>query len=79
MATTTTKEGYVDLFVPRGNAGDDPNLLISINGKNFLLPRGTTSKVPAYVKEEFDRSQKAQEAFDKKSETLLEKATKPIN
>ena len=79
MATSTTnKEEYVDLFVPKGYAGDDPNLIIGINGKNFLLPKGKTSKVPAYVKDEYERSQKAQEAFDKTSETLLEKAKNPI-
>jgi hypothetical protein len=77
MANTNT-EGYVSLFVPRGNAGDDPNVFISINGKNFLLPKGMTSKVPAYVKEEFERSQRAQEAFDRRSAALLEKAQKPL-
>ena len=45
MATNT--EGYVNLFVPKGLANDDPNLFISINGKNFLLPKGKNSKVPA--------------------------------
>ena len=82
MATTETtavKEKYVDLHVPKGQANDDPNEFISINGKNFLLPRGKTSKVPVYVKEEFDRSMRAQEALDAKSEALLQKASTPIN
>ena len=73
-----TGDNYVKLYVPRGNAGDDPNVFISINGKNFLLPRGVESKVPAYVKEEFERSMRAQEAFDRKSAALLEKASNPI-
>lgn len=77
--TATAKEKYVDLFVPKGYANDEPNLFISINGKNFLLPKGQTSKVPAYVKEEFERSQRAQAIFDARSEELLEKASKPIN
>ena len=75
---TTNKEGYVDLFVPKGYANDEPNLFISINGKNFILPKGKTSKVPAYVKEEYERSQRAQAALDEKSEALLEKAKQPI-
>jgi predicted aconitase with swiveling domain len=82
MATENTpkteKETYVDLFVPRGYGNDDPNEFISINGKNFLLPKGKTSKVPKYVKEEFERSQKAQEAFLRKSEALIEKAQQPL-
>lgn len=74
----TNKEGYVDLFIPKGYANDEPNEFISVNGKNFILPKGKTSKVPAYVKEEYDRSMRAQEALDAKSEALLEKAKQPI-
>jgi hypothetical protein len=75
---TTNKEGYVDLFIPKGYANDEPNLFISVNGVNFLLPKGKTSKVPPYIKEEYERSQRAQEARDEKSEALLEKAKQPI-
>lgn len=76
--TTTEKEIYVDLYIPRGYGNDDPNEFISVNGKNFLLPKGKTSKVPKYVKEEFERSQKAQEAFLRKSEALIAKAQQPL-
>ena len=75
---TTNKEGYVDLFIPKGYANDEPNFFISVNGKNYLLPRGKTSKVPHEVKEEYDRAMRAQEALDAKSEALLEKAKQPI-
>ena len=78
MATTTNKEEYVDLFIPKGYANDEPNFFISVNGKNYLLPRGKTSKVPPEVKEEYDRAMRAQEALDAKSEALLEKAKQPI-
>lgn len=80
MANTTTNktEEYVDLFVDRGQVNDDPNLFISVNGKNFILPKGKISKVPKYVKDEYDRAMKAQEAFYAKSEALLEKANQPI-
>ena len=74
----TNKEGYVDLFIPKGYANDEPNYFISINGKNFILPKGKTSKVPPYVKDEYDRAMRAQEALDAKSEALLEKAKQPI-
>lgn len=76
--TTQVKEKYVDLYVPKGYANDEPNLFISINGKNFLLPKGKTSKVPLYVKEEYDRSMRAQEALDRKSAEMLEKANAPL-
>jgi hypothetical protein len=75
---TTNKEGYVDLFISKGYANDEPNYFISINGKNFILPKGKTSKVPQYVKDEYDRAMRAQEALDQKSEALLEKAKHPV-
>jgi hypothetical protein len=78
MATTANKSDYVDLFVPKGYANDDPNLFISINGKNYILPKGKTSKVPPCVKAEYDRSMKAQEIQDENNEKLLEKAKQPI-
>ena len=54
----------VDLFIPRGDINGDPNMLISVNGKNYLLPRGKTSSVPEEVAAEYKRSCKAQEVFD---------------
>lgn len=69
-----TKENYVELYVPKGYIGDEPNVFISLNGKNYLLPKGKTSRVPVSVKEEYDRSRRAQEALDAKSAKLLEKA-----
>ena len=74
----TNKEEYVDLFIPKGYSNDEPNFFISVNGKNYLLPKGKTSKVPPYVKEEYDRAMRAQEALDAKAEALLEKAKQPI-
>lgn len=75
---TTNKEGYVDLFIPKGYVNDEPNEFISLNGKNYILPRGTTSKVPAAVKRQYEKSQRAQERLDKKSAALLEKTKQPI-
>ena len=75
---TTNKEEYVDLFIHKGYANDEPNHFISSFGKNYILPKGKTSKVPPHVKYEYERSQRAQEAFDAKSDALLEKAKQPI-
>ena len=75
MATDKTKkpdEGYVELFVPKGYANDEPNHLIAINGVNYLLPRGKTSLVPKHVADEFHLSQKAQEIMDKHVDDMLE-------
>ena len=64
MEEKNVKDKKEKIFVPKGAPGDDPNLLISINGKNYVLPRGKASEVPAFVAAEFHRSEKAQERFD---------------
>ena len=75
-APTVPDEERVDIHVPKGYANDEPNLLIAVNGVNYLLPRGKTSKVPKFIAEEFYRSQKAQEALDKRVDEMLTEASK---
>ena len=57
----------VQLFIPRGVRPDDPDVFISINGVNYLLPRGKTSVVPDYVAAEYHRAEAAQAKYDKTS------------
>lgn len=71
-ATETPKDNRVEIFVPKGYANDDPNMYISINGVNYLLPRGKKSTVPDFVAAEFYRSQRAQEKLDENIEQMLE-------
>ena len=66
------KDERVEIFVPKGYANDEPNLMIGVNGVNYLLPKGKYSKVPKEIAEEFYRSQKAQEALDKHVDEMLE-------
>ena len=54
----------VNLFIPRGSSVDEPNVIISVNGKNYVLPKGKTSQVPDFVKYEYERSVRAKEAMD---------------
>lgn len=63
-------EDRVDLFIDRGN-GDDPNFLISINGVNYILPKGKTSRVPKFVAEEYWRSREAQNTADETIDRLI--------
>ena len=62
----------VDLFIPRGSSVDEPNVIISVNGKNYVLPKGKTSKVPAFVKYEYERSIRAREAMDVRAAEMAE-------
>ena len=81
MAKTETKastpvvapeEDRVEVFVPKGYANDDPNLFVSVNGVNYLLPRGKKSMVPAHIAAEIERSKRAAEKQDEKMEQMLE-------
>lgn len=74
--TKKTKEPMVDLFIERAEGKDDPNVFISINGKNWLLPKGQVSKVPQAVADEYKRSQEAKAQFYAKSDAFVEAALK---
>lgn len=76
MATKNTepKEGYVKLTLPRARVNEDPNLYVAINGYTYLIPKGKTSEVPAFVADEVHRSQEAMERFYATSDELLERA-----
>lgn len=65
----------VEIFVDRGYANDEPNLIISVNGDMYLLPKGKTSIVPKFVADEYYRSRKAQQSLDDTVEKLLQAAS----
>lgn len=71
-----TGDDREDIFIPRGTANDDPNLFVSVNGVNYLLPKGKSSRVPRAVAEEIRRSQRAAEKQDRNIDALLEAAGK---
>ena len=69
-----SKAELEEVFIPKGNQNDELNLFVSINGVNYLLPKGKKSKVPPWVAYEIRRSQEAQEALDARVDALLEAA-----
>lgn len=75
----TNKVEKVEVYVPKGLANDDPMLYVSINGENYLLPRGKTSLVPTYVKAAIERSYGAQERQEERAKALIEKTKSPTN
>ena len=78
MANNETKTAKVDdrveLFIPRESGNTDPNLLIVINGKNYVLPKGRKSLVPKAVAEEYERSKRAQYKVDNAIFDMVEQA-----
>ena len=61
----TSDDGLVDMFVDRDPSDDNPNVVIGFNGKNYVMPRGEVSRVPKYIKDEYERSKRAQYKADK--------------
>ena len=68
------KDDRVEIFVPRESGNTDPNLIIVINGKNYVLPKGQKSVVPAAVAEEFERSKNAKYKADNAIFDMVEQA-----
>ena len=64
------KNGLVEVYVERGSALDEPNLVVGINGQNYVLPRGKSTLVPPHVAAEVNRSRKAQAIWDRHVEAM---------
>ena len=58
------EEERVEVYIPRGQSNDDPNFFVSVNGTNYLLPKGKKSMVPKCVAEEIRRAFEAQEMLE---------------
>ena len=67
-----TGEARFEVFIPKGGATDEPNRFVSVNGKNYLLPKGKKSLVPPEVAEEIRRANEDQETMDAHMDELLE-------
>lgn len=71
---TTKTDDRVEIFVPRASGNTDPNLIIVINGKNYVLPKGQKSIVPKAVADEYERSKRAQYKVDNAIFDMVEQA-----
>lgn len=70
-------EPRVEVYIPRGYDNDDPNLFVSVNGVNYLLPKGKKSKVPPEVAYEIERARAAQEIMDSHIDEMAAAPGKP--
>ena len=68
-----SNEKRVEVFVPKGYVNEEPNLLVGVNGVNYLLPKGKESSVPAAVAKEYRRSLAARERSDLSGRRLMSK------
>ena len=65
-------EKNVRIRLFKDNSRYKGDLFVSVNGVNYLLPKGKSSLVPKSVAEEIRRSQRAEEKQDEKIDALLE-------
>ena len=59
-----------EIFIERASANEEPNLFVSVNGYNCLLPKGQTSLVPKSVAAEIHRARRAQQRLDETMDAL---------
>ena len=59
----TTVDERVEVFIPRATGGDDPNLFVSVNDYQAILPRGKKSLVPKFIADEINRAMAAEAKF----------------
>lgn len=71
-----TEEDREEIFIPRGQANEDPNFYVGFNDKSYILPRGKTSLVPKAVAAEIKRCRLAESFQDANKEALLKSAPK---
>lgn len=69
----------VPITIPRGDKRDDANLFVSVNGVNYLLPKGQTSMVPPEVAQEVRRSWEAERLMDEHAQELMDRGRQPVN
>lgn len=67
---TAVDNGKVKLVLPRARAGEEPNLFVCINGVNYLIPKGKSVEVPAFVAKEIERSMQAEDFYHDAAEAL---------
>jgi hypothetical protein len=75
---TIKTEKREDIFIPKGSSREDANLFVSVNGRNFLLPKGKTSNVPSYVAAEIRRAWAEEAQGDAKNDELLDMGKEPV-
>lgn len=73
-AKSIREEERVEIYIERAQGNDEPNLFVSVNGYNCLLPKGKTSLVPKSVADEINRARRAQQRLDATIDALKEAA-----
>ena len=69
---TAKASARVKVFIPRGASNEEPNMFVSVNGVNYLLPKGQESEVPAHIAAEIYRANKAAQIRDNNRDQMID-------
>lgn len=78
-AQTTVEKASLDanklcsVKVPRGNEKGDTHQYVAVNGKTYLLTKGKTNQVPKFIKDEYERGEKAKDRCFEAKEARITK------
>ena len=67
-------DGKEEVYIPRGGAGTEEQLVVGINGVLTIIPKGVRVRVPGPVAEEVRRATAAQDAADRRKLQIIEEA-----
>ncbi len=65
-------EERISVYIPKGYGAEEPYLFVSVNGVNYLVPKGKESALPVHVANELLRARRAEQALDKKISRMQE-------
>lgn len=75
----SNSEELVDVYIDKGSLKSNKNLEVNACGKQFVIPKGKTVKVPKFVKEVIDNADKQMEEALHLQEQRAEEAEKAMN
>lgn len=75
----SNSEEFVDVYIDKGSLKSNKNLEVNACGKQFVIPKGKTVKVPKFVKEVIDNADKQMEEALHLQEKRAEEAEKAMN
>lgn len=72
-------EELVEVYIDKGSLKSNKNLEVNACGKQFIIPKGQTVKVPKYVKEVIDNADKQMDEALHLQDQRAEEAQKAID
>lgn len=69
---TTVDDGKVELYIERSGPRTEQQVMIGVNGVNFIIPKGKRVRVPKYVADEYHRSVAARDVMYERKEELIQ-------